>query len=204
MLLLQFIVIFNKQRNTDLRRKLLAIIAKTNFDKNMDELKKFIMTIKNPDDAIKLKNIIGRFVTAHHNRKTLLDDLTTTYFDFDQVELQLMKSLPHDQIISKLQDIAKAFVVIGDIEKLKPNFVFPNMLIACGGTKTTSTADYCTENKFIITQSDLDTMLDLLATDIKNEMKVKWLFNSLFISRSVNFFKFIRRPNETITCSVMA
>jgi len=193
LILLQFIAFFNKQRNHALRRKLSIILAKTNFEKNMDNLKEFINAIEDIEDAVKLKNIIGRFIVEHHNRKQMIDDIDTTYFNFDRIELERLKKLEYKHVLSELHKIANGFVKIGDIND---EFKFPNILTPC---ENLDKVDYCAGTKLIIKKDRLDEILNVLASDIINPTKWKWLFNSIFIEKSVDFFKFIRRRNENIT-----
>ena len=52
-------------------------------------------------------------------------------------------------------------------------------------------------------KNKLQELLDILASEIANPAKWKWIFNSVFITRTVNFFKFIRRKGETITIEIV-
>ena len=118
LLLLQFITLFNKQRNTTLRKKIVICIAKTNFEKNMDNIKELIKTL-DVEDANKLKNILARYITVHHNKIKMLDDIKTTYFNFDRVELEELKRMDQKKVLVKLHQLSKKFVKIGDIDKYK-------------------------------------------------------------------------------------
>jgi len=198
LIILQFISIFNKQRNIPLRRKIITTLAKTNFDKNIDPIRELISSIKDIEDASKLKNILARFITVHHDKKLLLDDIHTTYFNFDRIELEKLKTTNYDKVLSELHRLSKKFVKFGDITKQK-NFHFPNILVSCDEINKGEFVDYCSGNKFIIKKDKLDDILNILAYDVINPTKWKWLFNSIFIQKSVDFFKFIKRPNETIT-----
>jgi hypothetical protein len=194
LILLQFIAIFNKQRNIPLRKRIISTIAKTNFDKDITDIKLLISQITDIEDNIKLKNIISRYVNVHHEKKTLIEDVQTSYFNFDRIILEELKTLDYSHVLSHLHKLAKKFVKFGDISKLK-QFQFPNMLVSCDAQDS----NYCSSGKFIITKTQLDDVLEVLASDIINPAKWKWLFNSVFIEKSVDYFKFIRRPNESIT-----
>jgi len=197
LVLLQFINVFNAQRNTSLRKKLLVVLAKTNFDKSMEKLREFISKqIIDIDDKAKLKNIIGRFLTDHHDKRKMVEDIKTTYFEFDKTELEKLRHQSYNKILSELHKISKKFVTLGDIKNKK--IEFPNILVACGQSKNNNLS-YCKNNKFIISKEKLNGILSILAFDIMNPFKWKWLFNSVHIERTVDFFKFIRRPAETIT-----
>lgn len=199
LILLQFINIFNKQKNTKLRNKLLSVLAKTNFDKSMEKLRTFIKKeITDIDDNEKIKSIIGRFLSDHHNKRTMVEDIRTSHFNFDKIGLERIKKLPQDKIIAELTKMAKTFTIISD--KTTNNKVeFPNMLVVCD--QKNKNVSYCKGNKFIVDKKQLSDIITIIAYDITNPFKWKWLFNSVFIDRYVNFFKFIRRPSETITVS---
>jgi len=196
LVLMQFIHLFNRQRNHALRRKLLVVLAQTDFNKNMDKLRTFINEkIHDVDDQLKIKNIIGRFLIQHHNKKTMINDIQTSYFNFDNIVLEQFRALSYNQLIKRLHQYAKIFIKIGNINT--KNFKFPNILTSC--IKADKTLAYCSKNKFIMTKQQLNDILQVIAYDIKNPSKWKWIFNSSFLNHTVNFFKFIRRPYETIT-----
>lgn len=202
LVLLQFMSIFNQQRNTKLRKEIVATVAKTNLEKNMDAVRKLIdkIAVNYTEDAAKIKAIISRYVISHHDKKQLLEDISESYFDFDKVELDRLKQLDQADVYVELQSLAKKFVKIGTLNKAK--FKFPNILVSCSEVSKQS-ADYCHGKQFIIEKKQLDEILRILAADITNPMKLKWMFNSIFINKTVNFFKFIRRAGETITVEFM-
>jgi hypothetical protein len=195
LVLLQFISIFNTQRNTALRKKLTMLLSKTDFNKDLEKLREFIVTIDDTEDVAKLKHIISRFITTHHDKKRMLVDIDEAYFNFDKIALESMKRLPVDKINKELHILSKKFVTIGTIKS--KTFKFPNMLTACGSVK--ESIGYCNGDKLIVEKQKLDDILDVLANDIANPAKWKWLFNVVFITKVVDFFKFIRRKNEYIT-----
>lgn len=198
LVLLHFIEIFNSQRNKPLRKKLVLVLSKTDFNKNLDGIRNFITTIEDVEDVAKLKNIISRYMTAHHDKKQLLADIDNTYFTFDRVTVEEIKRMPASKINEQLHKLSKQFVTIGSIKN--KSFVFPNMFVACGSAKASKESiSYCSGTKLIIEKKKLDNILAILSHDIANPAKWKWLFNPLFVDKSVNFFKFIRRKAEHIT-----
>ena len=70
------------------------------------------------------------------------------------------------------------------------------MFIACDANERLG---YCDKSKLVIEKKRLDDIIDIIATEVANPAKWKWLFNNAFIDRTVSFFRFIRRKNETIT-----
>lgn len=194
LVLLHFITIFNSQRNMPLRKKLTLLLTKTDFSKDLENVRTFIKEISDQDDIAKIKHIISRYVTVHHDKKQMLFDIRAAYFNFDRIILEKFKELTPKQINIQLHKLAQKFVKVGSIKA--KSFKFPNIFVSCQSKQKT---DYCAGNKIIIEKDKLNEILDILSHDIANPSKWKWLFNPVFIDKSVNFLKFIRRKNETIT-----
>lgn len=190
--LMHFIGVFNSQRNVSLRKKINAVLIKTDFNKNLENVRKVIDDIGDAEDIHKIKNIIGRYVTNHHNKKQMITDIEQTYFNFDRISLEKMRGLEPKEIKKQLYKIAAGFVKFGTV-KIKS---FPNMFMACDSKDK---LNYCIGNKLIIDKNKLNEILDVLSSDMANPAKWKWIFNSVFIDRSVDYFRFIRRKNESIT-----
>jgi hypothetical protein len=189
--LLHIIKILNKERDKVIRKKINTLIVKTKFDKDMSDIREFIKNMKDNEDKIKLKKLLSDYLTGHHDKKKLLDDIANSYFNFDKLILEKFKSMPLNKVKASLYDLSKQFVKIGSIPN---NFKFPNILVTCKGKNV----NYCSENKLIIEKNKLDDIIDILSHDIINPTKWKWLFNSIFIEKYVQYFKFIARKNETI------
>lgn len=197
LLVLQFISIFNKQKNNALRKELLSTLAKTDFDKNTSLVRDFIDNkIDDDEDKQKIKNIISRFINIHHNKRKMIEDINTSYFNFDKVQLEKMKRMSYKQVNEELHKLAKKFVKIGDISN--KDLDFPNILMPCDQVTKKDSVGYCSGNKFIMKKTQLDNILSIIAYDITNHTKWKWIFNPAFVDKSVDFFKFIRRGPETI------
>ena len=189
--LLHIIKIFNKERDVSTRKKINMLVVKTNFDKDMSEIREFIKKMKDEEDKIKLKNLISKYIIDHHDKKKLLEDIDNSYFNFDKLILETFKNMPIKKVKSMLYDLSKQFIKIGSIPK---NFKFPNILVTCKGKDI----DYCNDNKLIMEKNKLDDIIDILSYEIINPAKWKWLFNSIFIEKYVQYFKFIARKHETI------
>ena len=200
LVILQFINMFNKEVNKPLRKKLFTILAKTNFDKDMHQVREFIKTISDVEDINKLKNIISRFITTHHDKKIMYADIQETKFNFDRVNLEKLKTLKYEEVLSKIRQMASTSIKVGEVHssKSKP-FVIPNILTACSSKGGKNAPDYCASGKLIVPKDKLEEILKTLAYDIINPSKWKWLFNSIFVEKTIDYFRFIQRPAETIT-----
>ena len=194
--ILQYISIFNNQRNTAMRKNIIKTIMKTNFDKDMTPIKVMLDSIIDSDDRNILKNIIMRFVLETHDKKRMLDDINKGYFNFDKMYLEMLRGKSLEETKTALHTLSKKFVLIGDVKQIR-DFEFPNVLTSCDENDTG--INYCSGSKFVVTKNDLTQMIDILANEMLNPLKWKWLFNSIFIDKSFNFFRFVRRPMETIS-----
>ena len=163
----------------------------------MKELNDLIDSIVDIDDRKMLKNIITRYILETRDKKRMINDINNGYFNFDKIYLESLRDKPLDYIKKQLYIYAEKFISIGEISKIK-NFEFPNILTACSDYGDTAIS-YCKGTKFIISKKDLDNMIDILASEVIDPLKWKWLFNSVYIDKSFNFFRFIRRQNEVIT-----
>lgn len=206
LLLFHLISYFNSERNLKVRGTILRTIAKTNFNKTLEPIKKLLETIEDPEDVNKLRNIFSRFISQHHDEKRMIQDIQNSYFEFDKVSLMALKGIKKEQILTKIRAICKTFVTISDIRKNRA-FTFPNMFSLCsanGKSKNNdkSNSNYCLGGKLALDQKTFDIIIDILASDMVNPEKWKWLFNAAFIEKSVDYFKFIRRKNETITVTI--
>lgn len=196
LILLHFIDYFNKQRNTQVRAKIIKLVVKIEMKDALEKIKDFISEISNDEDAAKLKAIFRRYIVIHHDKKQLIDDINHAYFDFDKIELERIKTLPNQKIQKELMEIAKKFVSFGKLKKATADF--PNMFAVCKQTN-----EYCQNTKLIVQKDTLESVIELLAHDITNPAKISWLFNSIFIQKSILFFKFISRKNESITIEMI-
>jgi hypothetical protein len=120
------------------------------------------------------------------------------HFNFDRIELEDLKTMKYDEIFDQLKSISKSFISLGEIESIK-KFKFPNILFACNEITKGDKIMYCDGQKLIIPENKLDDMLQILSDDIMNPLKWKWLFNNIFVENIVNYFKFTKRPMESIS-----
>lgn len=198
-LLLEFMTIFNNQKNTQMRKTLKKLLLH-NFNKDFDELMADISTlIPDCDDYHKIKTQICDFINNQHTRNKLFQDIDESSYKFDRKLFDDIKKLPKDKIYKELKIISNKFVTFGDINKVN-KFDFPNMFITCQGKNNEK---YCKNKKLIIDKTVLKNLLEIMTADILNPVKEKWLFSTIFSNNNINFYKFIKRPNEFITIVIV-
>ena len=185
---------FNKKRNTKLRNQLVKIIAKTNLNKNTNALLNFINDkIPDEEDQDKLKALLNKFYSETHDKKDLLNYIKKSYFEFDKIAFKELRVKSHGEVARQLKKILNPHIkIVSKVTQID----FPNILTVCDGNNNT---DYCHKGKMIIEKKKLDDIIEMLAYDVINPAKWKWLFDSSFVEKSVEYFRFIRRDGEFIT-----
>jgi hypothetical protein len=193
LILLQYISYFNSHRNKTMRTKIIKAIGEITTD-NLGHLNE-IITQMTPDDSVKFKKILSRYITDHHQKSILLDQIDAISFNFDRVLLDKFIGLNLTEIYNELNVIAKTFVSIGEFKQSE----FPNILAPCDK----GSQSYCAGNKLIVTKKKLHEVISVIAAQMTNVYNWKRLFNSVFISKTVDYFKFTRRKHETITIEIL-
>jgi hypothetical protein len=198
LLLLEFMYIFNGQRNIKLRQKIKTKLL-GNFNKDFDELMEEVSKlIVDCDDYNKIKTQICEFINNHHSKNLLFQEIDDSFYTFDRETFDNIKTMTKEKITKELEKISQKFVVYGDVSKIK-DFNFPNMFVPCQIKNNSYDLQYCKKNKFIIDKTQLKKILEIITSDILNPVKEKWLFSSIMSDNVINLLRFIRRPNETIT-----
>jgi len=210
LLLLEYIMLLNKEKNAMLRHEIKKNILKmtsNNVKEITDDITSMITEyyVKYPDqkqymtdDIDKISSQINKYQVEHRNKKELINQINTYTYSFDKIKINELRLMPQEQLIKELHHLSKQIVNI-----LNPNAIqsalkkkkdFPNIMVSCFDDDTI----YCKNNKLMITQSNLDSLLNIMAADILNPFKSKWIFNSLFVDNIISYLKFKRRPHEAI------
>jgi hypothetical protein len=193
LVILHMISILNSQRNAVLRRKIISMVMKSNLQP--EKIKPILDLMTDEEDIIKFKNILSRYATQHNNIKKFIEEFGNVYFEFDKVYIENLKNMSHEKVHKSITSLIKSFVKISEIKS--KNFIFPNIFALCKESNS-----FCEKNKLVVNKKKLENIIDVLVQDIMNPEKRRWIFNSIFIEKSVNFFKFIRRKYETITVEI--
>ena len=203
LVILQYMEYFNSQRNNKLRSKLLGFISKINLNASTLNIKDIMDNLESYEDKNKLKSILSKYILDHHNKKTLIDDIENHHFDFDKEEFNKIKTMPFNQLVFELKKIGKDLFKITDTKNIK-DFTFPNILTSCNKkNKTSGDMSYCDKDRFMISNENFSSLINTLAHDMLNPLKAKWLFNNIFIQKTIDFFKFIYRKHEYITVEMI-
>lgn len=194
--IIEFVNYLNRERNTTMRNKLKEIIQRTNFKKDTSEFRTELKSLfkDHPADYVIIQNQLIAFYNQGFNKNSLLHQIDVTTYEFDRITTNRLKRLPPAELKSEIQAIARKFTVEKEFDTTRINF--PNVYMPC--EDETSDTGYC-ENKKLIVNRPLDDLIDILAADLRNDLKSKYLLNSIWVDTCVDFFVFDRYPTEIIT-----
>lgn len=193
--LLEFLKILRKTKNLTLRNKIKKLFL-GDFTKQMNKVNNtLIEIIESAEDLLKIRMQVSDYINNHHDRKQLYLDIDNTSYQFDTILMQKLTQKTKPVLINDLKRMSKGFVKFGDVRKIK-NFNFTNMFASCQDQKN---ENYCMNKKLIITKEKFEEFIEILASDILNPIKQKWIFSTIMSDRVINFLQFINRPNEEIS-----
>lgn len=190
--LIEFMNYIDSERNTSMRKKILDIIERYDVRKRANIMREITeLLIDYPDDIGWLDAKVSRAAYSL-DKKSLIEDITLHTFTFDKITINKLKSITDINEITKLlKEIANEFTIVGTANVRN----FPNIYEPCKSSHTDF--GHCNKRKLIIDQP-IDDLISLLISDLKNELKSKFLLDTIWYDTVVNYFDFIRRPNETI------
>lgn len=165
----------SKQRNTTIRNRIKVHLININAKMSAETL-----GISDADFA-NIKQLITDFY-KHKNRKLLLEYFDREQFEFDRTWIsKFLESENQKSMINELMD--KIAVKTTKQPERKYNIY-------------DGTGDYTAGQKIYISPDKWDTIRDLLIQDFNNPVKRNVL--DKYMSTTVNYFNFTRRPNEKI------
>jgi preprotein translocase subunit SecA len=174
-------------------------------EKEMDKFKITRQEILQKEDNEKFIDQMNKYITGYNTDiNILLKDIDSAFYNFDQIQINKLKQLTGDKLKNTLKSYATRIVNVvteAELKRIlnKPDEEFPNMFISC---QDKHKIIYCKRNKLVMTRDKLTELLDILAADIHNPIKEKWLFSMLFVENIMSYFRFERRPFEKISILV--
>lgn len=193
---IEFVNYLDMERNTNLRNKLKTLIMETNFKKDVSGFRTEIKNLlkEYPTDNSVLRDQLIAFYHTYFDKERLLQQINSTVYDFDRVTMNRLKKLTSDELKKELTKIAENFSIRKDFD---PTAIkFPNIYMPC--SEINSETGYCDEKKLIINRP-VDEFVDILAVDLMDELKSKYLLNNVWTDTIINFLQFIKWPTEIIT-----
>jgi len=206
LLMLEMTKLFNADRNKSLRKKIkLELVERLDKDAiaTVSRITELIGAggVSAPggtDDIAIMTAMINDYITVHHDMKMLIAAVDNGIFDFDRLKINEMRAMKHADVFKQFMQMAKQAVSIVPEREITRALCsdgeFGNILAAC------SDADnlYCRRGKLMITERRLRELMDIMAADLLNPFKQRWMFNALF-TMTLAQFRFERRPTEIIT-----
>lgn len=208
-LIIELINVMNKQRNTTMRKKIQDVIKNFNIS-NMHNNELSIVLKKYPNDyKIIRKLLIDNLTLPISKKKTMLVNLVNkklfnkteiysiienSIFDFDKKLFEKFKEMDHKELVKELEYIFSKITL--DKEPVF-NDKFPNMLMSCEINNP-----YCQNKKLMIKKTKLLDLLDIMASDILNPVKARYIFSPIFVKNTIDYFKFIIRKDEHIMITI--
>ena len=224
-LLLEFTTLLIREKNINLRTELKKIIMSYGkdslviiFDNIMGALNKYFdkfVPIVDKDNTnilqdndtsiwqeLKLQDynsileIVNSSVIKFMDKNEIYRIIDQSIYNFDKIALNQFKTMTRSEIKKELTQMAKKITQSGSLPNISE---IPNILVPCSLTNSY----YCRNKKIIIPEKQLDLFLNILAADIQNPMKEKWLFTPIFEDNIINFLKFEMRPLESISVELV-
>jgi hypothetical protein len=194
--IIEFVNYLDRERNTTLRGKIKTMISETNFKKDVTAFRNELKAIlkEYPSDYAIIQNQLLAFYYTHFHKSMLLEQIDLSTYDFDRVTMNRIKKLPREELKSELRRISESFAIQKDFDSTQVKF--PNIYMPC--MEMIDDTGYCDNGKLIINKP-IDGFIELLSTDIMDDLKSKYLLNNIWMDTVINVFNFTRWPTEVIT-----
>jgi hypothetical protein len=189
--IIEFVNYLDKERNNELREKIYALITETNFKRDLAKFRKTLRElVPSSSDYSTIQSLVSEFYTRGLTKNVLKDNIANRAYEFDRITLSYLQSLPSDRTESELMKIASSFAVEGVPSNINE---FPNIYLPC----EESHAGYCSGKKIILT--GMKEFVSILASDIKDELRVAYLLNNVWMDAVIDVFKFTKVSTEIIS-----
>ena len=185
-LLMEITFYLDKNRNTDMRRKVIKLID----DFDIDDIQPFNKKLKelnidgtdiNYINSIISMNLSGK---GRINHIKIAEEINKNKFRFDKNQYDKLFKMPRDELIIEVKKIMSAIII--ETDELSPltNLSLPAALSG---------------NKLPIKKDDVTTFIELLTDDIKNPLKIELMKSGALSSfLLLNLFDFEKNQNEII------
>lgn len=209
-IIIELINLMDKQRNNVIRSNIIKLtkgITRLNpkirelhellsdYPEDFNTIHRLFVAHMTPDRGRTLMHSNIAFVNkGKMDKSDIVAIMDKATFTFDRTMLSDFKKMTHDKLKKSLMDIFNKL----SIDK-QPTFDgdFPNMIMSCD-----TESPYCSGSKLMIVKKKLEDLVDIMASDILNPVKSKYIFNPIFVKNTIDYFRFIIRNDEIITVSI--
>ena len=185
-LCIEFAFILNKNRNIELRNKIIKLVKSIDITNNnsITYAKQLIQElIQDKSDIDKFKQLLF-YLIDNNNIEEFTYAFKLSKFNFDIILLDSI--FETDNKLEKIRDLLKDSVFISNIIPELPNYY----------NTCDNGGEQCKNNKLIISQEKFDKYTEILLSDILNNNK-KYLVSNI-TSGIIDNLNFIKRENENI------
>ena len=217
---LQFISYFDKETNTEIRKKLIQLFRKINFKKTgalakfQTEMRDFIPETSDRDVIMKIVNdyFYGKF-----DKDATIEDLEQNRYQFDRTILNKISRLNRelsrhewDAIDpEKGTDVHKKIkkqihALVGSVVQkiIKPGTPANDdsafeILISCLDSGKDA-KKYCVNKKLVMPADKIKDYTDILVDDLLDPLKNIYLMSSIFVEGILDNFRFHKTPGEDV------
>jgi hypothetical protein len=186
--LLEFITYVERTTNTEVRAKVREMYNADDFKVHLSKYTKELMTILKdfPEDRAIVQKMFYSHLLGENTIEQIDERFSNIRFTFDNTLMQSLQSLSHGELVNRLRQLAGEFATAGD--PTAP-LEFPNVYTQCG---VDASLQYCRGNKLIV--KHLDQCIDILAADVKNELKMQY---SMHYVRNNNILEYLTFKNTS-------
>jgi hypothetical protein len=194
---IEFVNYLNNERNETMRAALKQLIKETNFKEDVSGFRKKVRNLLAelyPADYDLLRKQLITFYYKHFDKRALFSEIDRTIYDFDYITLNKLKKLGRDALKEEIKNIAEFFAVQRQFDS--KNIKFPNIYMPC--SDMLDETSYCDKSKLIINRP-IDEFADILASDLTDSLKSKYILNNIWMDALVDWLSFAKFPTEIIT-----
>lgn len=190
--LLEFMNYVSHDRNKPMRSAITEIIEQTNIKAGLHTLRSKLKTLLSDyfTDYNTILDMIYQSQKTGMDKRSILAQFDESVYEFDRVLVNKLRQMQAADLEAELIKIGSSFAVYKEIDVVS----FPNIYGPCASGKQ----PYCDGKKLIINQP-IEQYAKILAADIHNELKSKYILNNIWADTALDYFSFIQRQNETIT-----
>jgi hypothetical protein len=205
LIIIEFIAYLNLQGNQAIRLKIRALASGfKNTDIKYSDIVNGIKSIFDEEfgdmaqnyieDMVEISKQISMYYIQQNNIDRLSAVMDKSHYKFDQVRLLNLRKLSHGELKSELKNIFDGISTDGDLSKSKEQF--PNLYYSC----STVPSMYCKDGKLVVKKAELESLLDILASDLLNPLKEKF-FTASNMLNILTYFNFKSSIGEEIIIS---
>lgn len=181
-LLLNISNYYRKSKNKAVRKQIKGIFIKAKLINDRSSIvEKLRELITDYSDYEDISMLISKYIKT--GDKSVFESFDNKKYYFDYTEVMKLANLSKPDLHKKIKQIISSFTTIGEYNKKFPNYL-------------------PISNKLPITREELDKYIPILASDLTNELKRKWILSGTLITRLIDKYRFYTRPFEKISLSM--